>query len=496
MGSTESEKVTPAATGLTSRPTRVPKPNYNQIHALPLPLEVFPLPPLVPHNPLSILHIAFTYILHFIAPPSSHPQALYQGIFSPETRSVHVTDVDTVRILWERGFFGKGSLSRSEPSWLEREKRRKGIVVGETSEEVTRRRREERREFKKERARKEREAIEGRLLEEGGNKLHAEVETNEDAHHELENDASFADRHSPQAINHKCSKNTSVRVNEVKNCSRTDFHSVSHATLNSNLQNSLENPHPVHDQAAEEMVNQEHLQLTLEEAFFLAYGLGVLEVRTPDKFSIMSIESLFSLCREHSYFPPCSHEQTRPDDPFLLSYVVYHHFRSLGWVVRPGIKFAVDYLLYNRGPVFSHAEFAVIILPSYSHPYWRSTAQLAEHTKKKESKSWCWLHCVNRVQSQVRKSLVLVYVEIPPDLSSPSPTLKTSKSSKASSSTQQDSPSPQGSLLLSSMSTVKDEVGFKEIAQKGAGINISQLLKRYKVRELALKRWIPNRSRD
>jgi tRNA-splicing endonuclease subunit Sen2 len=45
----------------------------------------------------------------------------------------------------------------------------------------------------------------------------------------------------------------------------------------------------------------------------------------------------------------------RPDDPFLVSYVTYHHFRSLGWVVKPGIKFAADWLLYRRGPVFSHS---------------------------------------------------------------------------------------------------------------------------------------------
>lgn len=44
------------------------------------------------------------------------------------------------------------------------------------------------------------------------------------------------------------------------------------------------------------------------------------------------------------------------DNPFLINYVVYHHYRSLGWVVKGGIKFCVDYLLYKRGPVFHHAE--------------------------------------------------------------------------------------------------------------------------------------------
>lgn len=49
-------------------------------------------------------------------------------------------------------------------------------------------------------------------------------------------------------------------------------------------------------------------------------------------------------------------EALRPDNPFLINYVFHHHYRSLGWVVKNGIKFCVDYLLYKRGPVFHHAE--------------------------------------------------------------------------------------------------------------------------------------------
>lgn len=48
--------------------------------------------------------------------------------------------------------------------------------------------------------------------------------------------------------------------------------------------------------------------------------------------------------------------QLRPDNPFIVNYVAYHHYRSLGWTVKSGVKFCVDYLLYKRGPVFDHAE--------------------------------------------------------------------------------------------------------------------------------------------
>ena len=129
------------------KPVRPVRPNFKQIHALPLPINVYALPPLIPHNPFSVLQIALTYLVQLVAPPSSHPQVLYQGFLSPETHSVHVLDDATIRTFWERGFFGKGNLSRSEPSWFEREKRWNGLGAHETSEEITRKRRDARKFF-------------------------------------------------------------------------------------------------------------------------------------------------------------------------------------------------------------------------------------------------------------------------------------------------------------------------------------------------------------
>ncbi|KAL8806854.1 MAG: hypothetical protein Q9200_004891 [Gallowayella weberi] len=418
----------------TPRPTR---PNYNKLHAQPLPVKAYPLPPLIPHNPLSLLHIAFTYLSHIVLPPPSHPRPLLRAYFSAETHSVHVTDQSAARILWEQGFFGKGSLSRSEPAWLEREKIRQGLVLGETSEEVTRRRREERKNFKNERARKEREAIEDKLAEEATNGPHRKGgETGE------------GDAKAPAAIEICQPSDTQGIGTQVSSEYTPLLGSDEQAiTASSDLASdglSLHDPATV-------IVNQEHLQLTVEEAFFLVYALGVLEIQDPSTSQPITTSHLFSICRSYSYFPPQPTPSLAPDDPFLLSYVVYHHFRSLGWVVRPGIKFAVDYLLYNRGPVFSHAEFAVIVVPSYTDAYWGSTAELQAMVKKKAKKSWWWLHCVNRVQSQVKKSLVVVYVEVPAPVS---------------------------------------------VDERGDGLDIGRFLKRYRVRELMFKRWTPNRNRD
>ena len=44
-----------------------------------------------------------------------------EGILDLATRSVWVVNRKDAMILWQRGFFGKGDLSRSEPSWYSRQ---------------------------------------------------------------------------------------------------------------------------------------------------------------------------------------------------------------------------------------------------------------------------------------------------------------------------------------------------------------------------------------
>ncbi|KAI1480311.1 hypothetical protein F4774DRAFT_379259 [Daldinia eschscholtzii] len=188
-----------------------------------------------------------------------------------------------------------------------------------------------------------------------------------------------------------------------------------------------------------ELVDKEHLQLCPEEAFYLVFALGVLSVLDPATGKPMTPANLFALCRQISYMPPKTID-LQPDDPFLIHYAVYHHFRSLGWVTRPGIKFGVDWMLYNRGPVFSHAEFAVIVLPAYTDPWWKAQG------RQPPRKSWHWLHTMNRVQATALKTLVLAYVDIPPP--------------------------------------------FEE------GLGAAEIFKRYRVREFIVKRWLSNRNRD
>ncbi|OAX81424.1 tRNA-intron endonuclease [Emergomyces africanus] len=464
------------------RPSRPRRPNYKHLHRFPFPLHVHPLPPLIPHNPLSLISIALSYLTYFISPPHQH---IYPAYFDPATSSVHVTDAKAIRALWEMGFFGKGSLSRSEPSWLDREKNRRGLTADATSEEVTGKRRVERRERKLERARKEKEAIVEQLKAEaqshysGGDfqstehdkaiSILLETQVNGAAvarlnEHPQEDkkpcetvETSFALKHDIANGNVESEQQNGTKAVRFSPVAEQKEYNADEATVSRPPEPSIPPSHePEHDPV---LKNEEHLQLSNEEAFFLVYGLGVLQVYNSHRTSIIPAPSLLRLLRQHSYFPPRDPSiPAEPDDPFMLSYVVYHHFRSLGWVIRSGVKFGVDYLLYNRGPVFSHAEFAVCLLPAYSDPYWTATEERRQRVVKKEGRTWWWLHCVNRVQAQVKKSLVLCYVEVPP-------------------------PSPHDQLTGAG-------------SEFGGELDIGALLKKYKVREMSIKRWVPNRSRD
>jgi len=130
----------------------------------------------------------------------------------------------------------------------------------------------------------------------------------------------------------------------------------------------------------------------------------------------MSLQEVWLAFQTCYMNPVCSNPeppfQPRPDSPFIVNYVAYHHYRSLGWTIKSGVKFCVDYLLYRRGPVFDHAEFALVICPTYEDPAEGDSAPPC--FKSMQNFTWSWLSTINRVNSQVMKTLILCYVTIPP----------------------------------------------------------------------------------
>jgi tRNA splicing endonuclease len=92
----------------------------------------------------------------------------------------------------------------------------------------------------------------------------------------------------------------------------------------------------------------EKLMLTLQEAFFLSYGLGCLQIMNSDD-KILSTDQLWELF-------------IKTDRNFIHKYVVYHYFRSKGYIVKSGIKFGGDYCEYkNVGTLIFPCLFLLLI---------------------------------------------------------------------------------------------------------------------------------------
>ncbi|KFH46540.1 tRNA-splicing endonuclease subunit tsp-like protein [Hapsidospora chrysogenum ATCC 11550] len=489
MAETQTSAASPAmasSSGLNGQKPRNRQrgPPLHQIYTLPAPIRTFPLPTFYPNNPLSLFHVAYAWLSQIISPPPAQPAVVHEGTWSEETASVHVTNEASVTALWQQGFYGKGSLSRSEPNWLKREQVRRGLEEAHVSEIQTVQRREERLRAKWERARLEQEYIrkmreaEAQLAEQdrsgsqsplvaspvGPMEILALPNSAADLSASSQANASIVDTLTssvPQVPGqvipglHKLKEHKSVRfspeitsttfkVSDPPSPSQSPVNGeeVDKGTANGDVDKVFSNG----SARSVAIVNKEHLQLMPEEALWLTFGLGALVVNDPASGRRLSTQELLTLFRQHYYFPPRTgpdDPELQPDDDFLVHYAVYHHFRSLGWVPRGGIKFGVDWLLYTRGPVFDHAQFGLVVIPSYSDPWWR------ESGKKGPQKSWYWLHSVIRVLSQVFKSLVFVYVDVPP------PPL------------------------------------FDQSLQRG----FAEALKLYKVREVMVKRWSSNRNR-
>lgn len=75
-----------------------------------------PLPHITSNSWLSYI----LWALNPFAKPQEQDERVI-GILDIPSRSVWVYDEEHQLILWRRGFFGKGNLSRSEPTWLKRE---------------------------------------------------------------------------------------------------------------------------------------------------------------------------------------------------------------------------------------------------------------------------------------------------------------------------------------------------------------------------------------
>ncbi|KAG9001486.1 tRNA splicing endonuclease subunit sen2 [Tulasnella sp. JGI-2019a] len=360
--------------------------NHNVIYGNALPILSFPDP--AQASWLS----ALSYFKSSSKQIISNPDCV--GILDVASRSVWVVNARDMTILWQRGFFGKGSLSRSEPSWLTRRLNEvKDSAKGYTAEDMTAKRRAERKQFKTDRA----DAIAAARTE--AEAVFAATGTLPPALSEL----AFIPSHSRPTRPIPSATPVPEPPVPIDVIGRSDAIVSPRPFIKDTpvdiLGSTSEEPMP------EPIVEQmEHLQLTLQEAFFLSWSLGCLRVLNPETDTYLTVQDLLrqSLDACLPFAPPKL--SRRADSPFLVNYAVYHHYRSLGWVVKGGIKFCVDYLLYKKGPVFHHAEFALVVCPVYEEPEDEETSPFDLPNSK--PMDWAWFSTINRVNSQVKKASV------------------------------------------------------------------------------------------
>ncbi|ODN84299.1 tRNA-intron endonuclease [Cryptococcus amylolentus CBS 6039] len=461
-----------------------------------------PLPILFPQPQSTTASVLSSYLPSFAA-KAELLQAV--GDYDPITQSVWVTDRKGMDLLFQKGFFGKGTLSRSEPSWRER---RVALLKGGDAlgaEQMREKRRLERKQFKQDRAQamldaaKKAEAIVAAAkagapvpLEpeedeqeedlEGGVSL--VVDASEDVSRPASPSPSVAT--TTTAIDHtNVTAQTFLvrptRPDANRNRGRNAFRrrpppaqaqTQTPGTAAAPVERSPPPPVEEDDEEEDDLFDEslveemEHLQLSAEEAIFCSLAIGALRVRDPSTQDILppgpALLSLLLPPPSPTPFPSSIEEHRGillPDNPVLVSYVVYHHFRSLGWVVKDGIKFCCDWLLYRRGPVFSHSAFACVVIPVYSDPEDQAKSPYGKEDWYDERLSWKWMNTVIRVNALVQKNVIAIYVTIP---------------------------------SLSEFTTSKLADGTLDPKRN----DLKALLQRYTVREVSLTRFGATRRRD
>ncbi|XP_053648108.1 uncharacterized protein Tsen2 isoform X1 [Cherax quadricarinatus] len=153
-----------------------------------------------------------------------------------------------------------------------------------------------------------------------------------------------------------------------------------------------------------------YLQLLPEEALFLSYALGCLivvreEAAVKHSYKCSSSSDVQELTIDHMW------STFIEDDPkFAIKYAVYHYYRTKGWVVKSGLKFGADWVLYPVGPPFYHSQYSIMI-----QCVWKDTLDRDETLSWREL-SWTNISAVERLNNHTNKTPLICFVLRPRSL--------------------------------------------------------------------------------
>ncbi|XP_031617177.1 tRNA-splicing endonuclease subunit Sen2 [Contarinia nasturtii] len=173
-----------------------------------------------------------------------------------------------------------------------------------------------------------------------------------------------AERSETNHLKHKSVEETSIDCENIGNeDERDDFEDngdeniEDENTIDQTMENVLEKTEPMEisrksepepNLVADPFPIEEYLALFPEEAFLLHYSLRCLK--------ILNFEQTHEFTTEELLEKFCD-----MNPKFIERFIAYHYYRSKNWVVKGGLKFGGDFLLYYKGPSYYHASYVVLV---------------------------------------------------------------------------------------------------------------------------------------
>ncbi len=431
---------------------------------------------------------------------SDEPPLLTTAQYDSITSSAWVTDPESAQTLWRRGFFGKGSLSRSEPTWHERrtatmlivEQRKRleakaeaaaaraaasGLSEEEraaavnaarqeaskliTAEELTAIRRKERQAAKIERAKAAVRA--GTQLPDGILALGAELDGDEELQELLRKATRMGLKEGDEAADEEYRAHVPgliyFREPALEKAKQFKAEAPTQSTFTTEPEKQQADAAAAEKEEDEEepieieLEEVEHVQLTMPEVFFLAGMLGVLrlvdeevsilpvslDVPTAEPFhsraglgalNARDLRPLLAIKSAHpASFDPFGRAATRQPFPDRLHCLSSLPQLGLGrqaghqvlcrlpalqaraslWTCRVSTHLIES---PDEADIVYSDRFAILVIPSYEDETDREGSPFPPHPNAGPM-DWVRFSSVNRVNTQVLKTLILCHVNIP-----------------------------------------------------------------------------------
>jgi len=131
-----------------------------------------------------------------------------------------------------------------------------------------------------------------------------------------------------------------------------------------------------------------------EDALYLAEKLGILTVLSEDMTKSLQNPELWDIF-------------VKKNRNFGIKFRVYCHFKDLGYIVKTGIHYGLDYSIYRTLPVYCHSEFCVLVADATQN------SLICKSNQSDDSNGilqWNHVSSLTRLTPDVMKIFLICYV--------------------------------------------------------------------------------------